>query len=1041
MRKTTFFLVLFGLCFSLPNLFAQNTVTGTVTDADGGMPLPGATVLEEGTTNGAATDFDGNYTINVEPGATLLFSMIGFTTQNVVVDTKSTIDVLLVQDAEALDEVVITALGIKRERKSLGYALQEVGGDQLVESRENNVANAFAGKVSGLQVIRGSNGPASSSKIVLRGNNSLTGDNQPLVVVDGIPMDNFTGASNNDFFNPSIDRGNGLGDLSPENIQSISVLKGASAAALYGSRAGNGVILVTTKSGKKTDGLGISYSNTTGFANVFISPELQDSYGQGTRGVYNELSELSWGPRIEGQIVTNAQGQKVPLRSYNNLNNYLDVGVNQTHSLSFQQQVSNGTSLYSSASYLNDESMIPGAELDRLNLLTRATSVFGKDDNWTTDIKAQYIRSTANNRPLSGANPNNVFTTLYLLPRSLDIRDYSAAVDDKDKMIWYSPGTRTQNPYWSADYSLNMDKRDRYLLNASLKHDFNDWLNAEVKAGGDLYTTNIETKLYGGSLETPSGRYSLGKETFSETNYSFLVNAAQDNIFGKFGGSVTLGGNLMERRFSSLNVNAGELEVPNLFTVKNSLGTPSNEEKQLNRKINSLYGTVQFNYDGYIFVDLTGRNDWSSTLSEANRSFFYPSVSTSIVVTDLIKRSGGNLPSWFSYGKIRASYAEVGNDLDPYELYNTFYINNDPNSNTIAGRNPVKYDPNVKSELIKSKELGLEARFLNGRLAFDFSYYRTNATNQLINLPMNPLSGYQEYKANAGDIQNEGVELMLNGRILDNPDGLTWDLNVNYSRNSNTIKRLTEDSERFKLGGFDNITVFAIEKGGYGEIYGSKFKRVEDAGSPFFGQIELDGDGLPLQQEGDAVSLGNQQPDALIGFGSTFSYKNVSFGFLVDARIGGEIFSGTNRALQSAGSGAATVINGQRAEFVVPGAVQDDSGNFSTNTTPVTSQNYWSAITSRSGNLGITEANIYDATNVRLRTVNLRYDFTANALDRTPFEKAYIGLSATNVWMITSHLNGVDPESVYATNTNAVGFENSAPPTTRTIFFNFGVSF
>lgn len=1039
MHKITFFLVLFGLCFGLPNLFAQNTVTGVVTDANGGMPLPGATVLEKGTNNGAATDFDGNFTLDVQEGATLVFSMIGFEKKEIVVGANKTIDVILAEDAQALDEVVITALGIKRERKSLGYALQEVSGDRLVESRENNVANAFAGKVSGLQVIRGSNGPASSSKIVLRGNNSLTGDNQPLVVVDGIPMDNFTGATNNDFFNPSIDRGNGLGDLSPENIQSISVLKGASAAALYGSRAGNGVILVITKSGRKTDGLGITYSNTTGFANIFISPELQSEFGQGSNGVFDNQSTSSWGPKISGQTVTSEQGREVPLRAYDNLNNYLDVGVNQTHSLSFQQQVSNGTSLYSSATYLNDESMIPGAELDRLNLLTRATSIFGKDDNWISDVKVQYIRSTASNRPLSGANINNIFSTLYLLPRSLNIRDYSAGSDARGKMIWYVP-TNSVNPYWAADYSLNMDKRDRYLLNASLKHNFNDWLSAEVKAGGDLYTTSTEIKLYGGGPNTPTGRYSLGKDTFSETNYSFLVSAAQDDIVGNFGAAVNLGGNLMERRSSGISGNAGELEVPNLFALNNSLGIPSVGESQTNRKINSLYGTLQLNYDSYIYLDVTGRNDWSSTLSNANRSFFYPSISTSIVFSDMITRYGGTLPSWFSYGKIRASYAEVGNDLDAYELYNTYIIGNDPNGNTTAERELTRFDENLKSELIKSKELGFEARFLKGRLAFDFSYYRTNATRQLIDLPLNPLSGYARYKANAGDIQNEGVELMVNGRVLDNPDGLTWDVNFNYSRNSNTIKSLTEESKRYALGGFDNVTVYAVEKGAYGEIFGTEFKLIEDVDSPFFGQIEVDGEGLPLAGD-EAVSLGNQQPDALIGIGSTFSYKNVTFGFLVDARLGGEIFSGTNRALQNAGSAAETVVDGQRAIFVVPGVVQDDSGNFSTNTTPVTQQNYWSAIALRSGNLGITEANIYDATNVRLRTLNVRYDFTAKALGRLPFEKAYIGASATNVWMITSHLNGVDPESVYATSTNAVGFENSAPPTTRTVFFNFGVSF
>ena len=1040
MNQKIYFFLAFVCLLNMPKMFAQEkTVTGVVMDAEGNMPLPGVTILEKGTSNGVSSDFDGNYSIDVAEDATLVFSMIGYKKQEISVTGRNTIDISLGVDTESLDEVVVTALGIKRERKSLGYAVQEVSGDELVESRENNLANAFTGKVAGLQVIRGSNGPASSSKIVLRGNNSLTGDNQPLIVVDGIPMDNFTGATNNNYFNPSTDRGNGLGDLSPENIESMSVLKGASAAALYGSRAGNGVILITTKSGRKTEGLGISYSNTTGFESIFISPELQSSFGQGTDGIYDNQSGSSWGPRIEGQTVENAQGEEVQLQAYDNLENYFDRGLSQTHTLSFQQQVSNGTSMYSSASYLNDNSLILGAELERLNLLTRVTSIFGETDNWTSDVKVQYISATANNRPLSGANISNTFSTMYLLPRSIDVTDYEAGSDEFGNMIWYVP-SNSINPYWGSRNNLNMDNRDRFLLNASIKHDFTDWLSGEIKAGGDLYTTNTETKLYGGSPLTPTGRYSLGKETFSETNYSFLLTAVKDDIFGKFGGAVNLGGNLMERKSSSISGNSGELEVPNLFSLNNGVGNPGVGENYSNKKINSLYGTVQFNYDGYLFLDLTGRNDWSSTLSPENRSFFYPSISTSIVFTDMITKNGGTIPDWITYGKIRGSYAEVGNDLPAYQLVNFYSIGKDPNGNTTAGRNGTFYNPDVKSELIKSKEVGFEARFLEGRLAFDFSYYKTNATRQLINLPLNPLSGYNSIKANAGDIENEGIEIMLNGRVLDNPNGFTWDLNLNYSHNKNTVNKLTDEVTQYGLGGFDNVSILAVSGEPYGEIYGTQYERVDDESSPFFGEIVVDADGIPLA-DNERVRLGNQQPDALIGFTNTFSYSNFTLGFQIDARIGGEIYSATNRAIQNAGTGAATVVNGQREDFVVPGVVTDEGGNFSENTTAVSSQFYWQGITQRSGNLGITEANIYDATNVRLRTVNLRYDFSASILDHTPLNNAYIGLSANNVWMIHSNLNGVDPESVYATATNAVGFENLAPPTTRTIFFNLGVNF
>ncbi|WP_150452543.1 SusC/RagA family TonB-linked outer membrane protein, partial [Arenibacter lacus] len=994
---------------------------------------------EKGTSNGTSTDFDGNYTINVSSTATLVFSSLGFTTKEVVVNGKSSIDVSLEEDAEQLGEVVVTALGIKRERKSLGYALQEIKGGELVESRETNLSNALTGKVAGLQVVRGSNGPASSSKIVLRGNNSLTGDNQPLIVVDGVPMDNFTGG-NSDFWNPAADMGNGLGDLNPENIESMSVLKGASAAALYGSRAGNGVILITTKTGKAQQGLGVTYSVTTGFESIFMKPELQNEFGQGSDGIYANDSGSSWGPKIEGQQVEKWNGEQTSLRAYNNLENYIKTGFSVNHSIAFQQQVSNGTSLYSSATYYSDDSKIPGATLDRLNLLTRAVSNFGKNDSWTTDVKVQYLKISAENRPLSGVNTSNVFSTMYLLPRSLDVTDFRNSTDEFGNMIWFQPSGNTVNPYWASKFNRNMDSRDRFMLSGSIKNQITDWLTAEIKAGADLYTTNTETKLFAGSPLSNTGRFGLGKETFVESNYSALITATKDNLFGKFGGAVTLGGNLMAQENSSLRGNSGELEVPNLFSLNNGKNNPSIWQGFSEKRINSLYGTLQLNYDGYFFVDVTGRNDWSSALSKENRSFFYPSISTSIVVTDLVKNNGGSIPDWFTYLKLRGSHAEVGNDLGPYQLYNFYSIGKDPNGNTTASSNSTLFNPDVKSELIKSKEVGLEARFFQNRLSFDFAYYKTNATRQLLNLPLNPLSGYSAVKANAGDIENKGFELMVNARILDNPNGLNWDMGVNYSKNENTVVSLTDEVTQYALGGFDNLSILAESGELYGQISGTKYQRVEDPNSPNFNKIIVDADGIPLATS-EKFNLGNQQPDALLGWTNNFQYKNLSLAFLVDARIGGEIFSGTNLAINRAGTGAATVVNGERADFVFDGVVEDGNGGYVANTTPVSPQIYWQTIASRSGNLGISEANIYDATNIRLRSVQLDYRLPSKWLQSMSVQSAKIGVSCNNVWMIDSNLNGVDPESVFATNSNAVGFENLTSPTSRTVFLNLAVSF
>ncbi|UOY05894.1 SusC/RagA family TonB-linked outer membrane protein [Muricauda sp. SCSIO 64092] len=1042
MNKKIHYLLFYVISFSLQGLFAQSiTVSGTVTD-DFGTLLPGVNVVEKGTINGTSSDFDGNYTIEVTDSSSILvFSYIGFTPQEVVVGNRSTIDISLVTDTEQLGEVVVTALGIKREKKALGYSVQEISGGTLLEAREVNVVNAISGRVAGLQVIRGSNGPAGSSNIVLRGNNSLTGDNQPLIVVDGVPINNFSGADNNDFFNPSEDLGNGLGDINPDDIESMTVLKGASAAALYGTRAGNGVILITTKTGAKKEGLGITFRMDVGFQNIFIKPELQDSFGQGSFGILSEdlpnRSRSSWGPRITGQTITDWKGDSEEFRSFNNLDNFYETGFNQTYNLSLQQQLTDGTSIYSSVSYLNDESIIPGAEFERLNLLTRAVSRFGPNDRWTTDIKVQFINAKARNRPLNGNNINNAHSTILTLPRSVDINDFRENTDEFGNMIWYVDGNAI-NPYWAAENNIREDSRDRFLLNGYLKYQIADWMHAEFRGGADLFTNNRSSRLFAGSPPDPTGRYGVGKDTFLETNYTFMLVGSKDNVVGKFGTAFTLGGQLMSQRESALSGGSGELEVPNLFSLNNGINPPSITEGFGERKINSLFGSFQLNYDGFFFIDVTGRNDWSSTLGANNRSFFYPSISTSFAVTELFDQ----LPKWLSFAKLRASYAEVGNDLGFNQLGNFFNIGQDPNGNTTAGSNDTLNDANLVNELIKSSEIGFDTRFFGNRLGIDFSWYRTNATNQLLEIPIDPLSGFRFRRINAGDIQNEGVEVAINARIFDNPEGFSWDMNLNYARNRNTIGNLFEDVEQFRLGGFDNLAILAVEGGDYGEIWGSKFARVEDESSPFFNQIIVDENGIPLG-EGGLNKLGDQQPDALIGFTNTFAYRNFSFGFLIDARLGGEIFSGTNRTLLSSGAAAATVVNGAREDIVFNGVVDDGNGGFVANEVGVEPQVLYQALANNTGNLGINEAFVYDATHIRVRNITMSYRMPSKWLKDTGIQSAKIGMAATNVLMLDSNLNGVDPESVFAlsANANAAGFENLSPPTVRNVILNLTLSF
>lgn len=1035
MRK---FLLLLTAAFLTGSISAwSQSISGKVTSGSDGSPLPGVSILLKGTNTGTTTDIDGSYTINAAPNGTLVFSFIGFTTKEETISGRNTIDVALSEDVAQLGEVVVTALGIEREKKSLGYAIQEIKGSVLSDAKETNLANAFTGKVAGLQVVRSSNGAGGSSKIVLRGNTSLTGSNQPLIVVDGIPINNFTGTTENGYWGAGLDMGNGLGDISSDDIESMSVLKGPSAAALYGSRAGNGVILITTKSGRTQPGLGITFTSTLGVEDIFIRPELQNAFGQGSENVYDRMEAMSWGPKATGQNVTKWDESQGPLNTYDNLSEFLRKGSTQNYGLALQQQYGS-TSVYSSLNYLTDRSIIPGNKLTRLNFSSRATTRFGKESRWTSDVKMSFNNTSGYNRPINGRDVSSVYA-LYMLPRSLNIADFSAATNEFGGMLWYpgAPGPQT-NPYWLYRYNLNQDTRNRFIMNGSLKYAFTDWLDAEVKAGGDIYTTNTEGKTYAGSPRTNS--YSTGKETFSEMNYSALIKAQRDNVFGRFGGSVTLGGNLMEQKFSALSVSTGALEVPNLFSPTNAAGAPTISPRFSRKKINSLYGSLGVNYAGWIFLDITARNDWSSALIEENRSYFYPSFSLSYVISDMLEDQGSSLPSWWSYAKVRASYATVGNDLAPYQLYNGYTISKDPLSNTIASRQSLLKDPYVRSELIKNLEFGAELRFLDNRLAIDVTWYKSNSTRQLIDLPMDPLSGFEKMKINAGNIQNKGFEIMANLGILTNPQSLNWNLMANFSRNENKIIDIAADKgvDEYTLGTYDDLFIRATTGGLYGDIYGTRFLRVKDESSPHLGKMLLSGNGLP-QRDPEIVKLGNQQAKGLLGITNSFSYKGIGFSFLVDARLGGEIFSATNVGLQSSGSAKVTAPGGERPEMIVDGVVAQESGGYTANTKSVTQQQYWRTVATLN-NLGVGEAYLYDATNVRLRNVMLSYSLPKKHLGRT-FQNARVSASCNNVWMITSHLNGIDPESVFATGTNAVGFENGGFPTMRSFLFSLTLGF
>ena len=1013
-------------------------ITGTVEDEFG--PVAGASVVIKGTTNGTMTDMDGHFTLEgVKKGDIIQISFIGFATQDIPYTGQTALNVKLEEDAQKLDEVVVTALGMKRDKKALGYAMQELKGDELLSSREPNLANSLSGKVSGLQIVRSSNGVGGSSKIVLRGNNSLTGSNQPLIVVDGTPMDNFTGGVDDVWGNSGADMGNGLSDINPEDIESMTVLKGASAAALYGSRAGNGVILITTKSGKKNEGLGITVNAGITTESIFLKPDMQNSFGQGSVGAYDNQSRLSWGPKAEGQTVTDWMGRQVPLRTYDNIDAFFNTGTSFNEGISFQQNIK-GTSVFSSINRSDDAGITPESKLNKTNITLRATTFLDEAEKWKVDAKVNYINLNAHNRPIQGVNPSNAFNTIYNLPRSLNVADFKNSVDEDGNMIWWDASKNPQeNPYWVTKYRQNNDTRNRLLGNIALKYAPTNWFNVELRGGTDYYTTTKNEKVYAGGNTTPSGLYSEGSETFYENNYSFLATANKDNLIDRLGGFVTFGGNLMIQRRTKMNASAGELLVPNLFSLNNGINKPTVTSELIRRKMNSLYGSLQLNWDGYLFLDITARNDWSSTMSKANRSYFYPSVSLSGVISDMVPKLGGQMPEWFTFAKVRASYAEVGNDLDPYQLYNNFTVGKDENGNTTAAPGNILYDSSVRSELIKSWEAGFDIRFFNNRLGLDAAWYKTNATRQLLNLPMDPFSGYSSRKVNAGNIQNEGVEISLNGLILDNPKGLSWNSTAQFSLNRNKIIDLYPGVTLYDIKTLDAIQIVAVQGSYYGDIYGQTFQRVEDKNDPNYGKIIVGEDGLPLITTGKS-KVGNQSPDWMLGWTNSFSYKGFNLSFLVDFRIGGDLYSATASNLYTRGNAAGTVVNGERQDFIVPNSVVQTPNGYTENKVPVTHQNYWERIGS-TGNYGLPEMYTYDATNIRLRNITLGYDFNKAMLKNTPFQRLRLSATCNNVWMIHYNLPGIDPESVSATNTNATGFENGAAPTSRSFTFNVTVGF
>lgn len=1022
MRKIFLFL---GMCFALlSSATAQQSVTGTVTGEDG-LGIPGVSVIESGTSNGTITDIDGVYTISVADDATIVFSFVGMQTVQEPVNGRSTIDVTLVESQIGLEEVVVTALGISKEKKSLGYAVTEVGGDDISVVKDHNPANSLVGKVAGVVVTQGSGSPGSGSRVIIRGNNSITGNNQPLIVVDGVPIDATGSNSGGSVYNSTV-TGGGITDINPDDIESISVLKGPNAAALYGSRAGNGVLLITTKKGTKGKGLGVSINSNITFDNPMLLPDYQNEFGQGSQGnVPGNVEDLknstgSWGQRLDGSSQMYYTGEERPYSAQsNNVEDFFQTGAKYINSIAIAGA---GESHSIRFSYTNNktESMIPNSDLRSHNFNLRG--VVDLNDKLTLDAKATYFWQELNNAANQGSE--GILAYVYGMPRNVDIEDLKTYQNPEESLNSISYGALGANPYWILYNDYRTDRRERILGFGKLNYEFTPWLSAFARVGTDVTQMKSESVNQPGHHFYTSGRLTFSNTRVTETNADFLLMFNKD-VTPDLNLSVNAGGNHSYRTYEYQSIYGEDFKIPSRATVANTVTQRPSYTPLREKEVNSLYFQASLSYRDFAYLDVTGRNDWSSTLPEDNRSYFYPSVTGSLLLDDFIDPE----EDVFNLLKVRASWANVGNDTSPYQLYQYYNLANDGYLGlTQLSRPSTKPNEDLLPENIASFEVGMEGSMFDNRMFFDFSWYNIKTTDQIFSVPVPSSTGFSYFLENIGETSNKGVELLVGGIPVKTGD-FSWETSVNFAKNNNKLVELTEDLDSYVYNESNsgNIRLQATVGGGYGDLYGTTW-RTNDAG-----QIVVDANGRP-QASTEKEYLGNSQPDWTAGFTNTFTYKDVSLRFLIDARIGGQIYSQTNAAL--VGSGVVKETLQYREDgIVVDGVVLQDDGSYTQNTTEISAQDYWGSVS------GIASEYVFDQTNVRLRELVLSYNVPQSLIRDTFIQGATIGLVGRNLFFIYKDIDHVDPESSLGTGNNGQGILSYNLPTARSIGFNVNIKF
>ena len=1035
MKKISLLLAFLGF-LGLQVVFAQTReISGLVTSSEEGGSIPGAAIIVKGTTLGTVTDMDGKFTLKVPVSAkALTISFVGMVSSEVAITAATNYSIKLRPENISVDEVVVTALGIAKGKRSLGYSVQDVKGEEILRAKETNVINSLQGRVSGAQITSTSGAVGASARIVIRGVSSLSGNNQPLFVVDGIPIDNTNfGSGGTDGTN----RGNGAADINPDDIETLTVLKGANASALYGSRASAGVIVVTTKKAAKGEKLTINLSNTTTFETPLKLPDYQNGYGQGNGGAFkyvdgagggiNDGVDESWGPKLDiglmipqfSSVDANGVAQPAPWISHpNNEKDFFEVGstVSTNVSLTGGSEKSNFRLSFTN---LNQNGMVPNTDFTKKTLSFSATS--NPIDKLTFSASGSYISAGSDNQPGYGYAANNVMQQFSWTGRQVDYTLLRDKQKNADGSIFNWNHNYHNNPYMTLNENLSALRRDRFIGNAMVKYQFTSYLSAYIRTGGDIYSNFTSSKRFVGDQDFKSGYYGESVNLFKEINTDFLI--AFDKPIGKdFNLSFNLGGNRMDRITQGNTGVAPELAVPGVYNVANSAVTPTTSNYYSSKRMNSIYGFGQIAYKNFLFVDYSVRNDWSSTLPLENSSYLYPAISASGVLTDLLGLDSKVL----SFAKVRASWAQVGGDTDPYSLEPTVAFGGGWNASTkllnLAVPNTL---PNafLKPQTNESIEFGADLRFFLDRIRLDLTYYNQKSIDQIVNIPISAASGYTAKTVNAGRIDNKGIEVLLAITPIKTKN-FKWDVTFNFSKNQNKVVELAEGVEQFLLGSYWSLQVLAIPGGAYGVLWGYDFDRDPNGNIIYT-------NGLPSQ--GDLKALGNATPDWLGGMLNEFSYKGLNASFLIDTKQGGDMYSMTTTWGRYAGALKETLI-GREGGIVGVGVMSDGNGGYKTNTVVAGAEVFNK--TAYADNLAY--SSVFDASYVKLREIKFGYTFK-NSI-KLPIKDLNISLVGRNLAILSTKVPHIDPETAFSSG-NVQGLEFGQLPSARSLGFSIGCKF